>query len=97
MQRAKTLSGLFLQAFRVRWAALGRPGKGLVIVGLVLAAATALQFSACLFGACPSAAGPCDSPCSATAESDEPCPFSAAQAEETEAGAEAEHPPCHAE
>lgn len=98
MQRAKTLSGLALQALRVRWAGLGSSAKTLIVVGLLLAAATALQFSLCLFGGCPSAAGPCNSPCEMADSSDEPCPFSAQEAQVEAAAADTAEdvPPCHA-
>ena len=102
--RAKTITGLLLQALRLRWAALGGKGKTLLFAGLVLAGAVGLQLGVCAFGACP-ASGPCsrgDSPCAAdaAADPDAPCPYSARQAEEAaavEAAEPTEHPPCHAE
>ncbi|MFK7989764.1 MAG: hypothetical protein AB8I08_27345 [Sandaracinaceae bacterium] len=98
MQRAKTLSGLALQALRVRWAGLGKSVKTLIVVGFLLAAATALQFSMCLLGGCPSSASPCNSPCEMADRSDEPCPFSAQEGSEAAEPAAAEDvPPCHAQ
>ena len=100
MRRAKTLTGLAFQALRVRWAALGSGVKTLIIVSMVLAGAATLHFGACLLGGCPSSASPCNSPCSGAAQSDEPCPYSAARAEEAAAAQAATEPaddvpPCH--
>ncbi len=99
--RAKTLTGLLFQFFRMRWAALGKLGKVAVFAGLVLAGAAVLHFGACYLGACESAS-PCDAPCEiGTAPAEEaPCPYAAraaaeqAAAEEAAAGTEADVPPC---
>jgi len=99
--RAKTLTGLFLQYLRTRWAGLGRTAKIALVAGLVLAGAAVFQLGACMFGACP-ASGPCgasQSPCSMEADADEPCPYSGARLEQAEAApAPADDaPPCHAD
>lgn len=96
MQRAKTVTGLFLQYVRSRWGGLGRGGKLFLIGGLVLAAVASFQLGACLFGAC--GASPCSagrqSPCHLASQNDEPCPYAAARADEP-AEPPADHPPCH--
>lgn len=88
VKRATTLSGLLVQALRVRWAALGGPAKVLLVVGLLLGAAATFHVGACFLGGCPAMAS---SPCSRADVSDEPCPFAARRAEQ----APAEAPPCH--
>lgn len=104
MKRARTLSGLLVQFFRMRWNALGTGGKSVLVVALVIAAVAALRIGMCGFGGC--ASGPCEmssSPCSRASESNEPCPYAAAHADPTadpaadgESEAPADVPPCHA-
>lgn len=93
MKRARTLSGLLVQFFRMRWAGLGKGGKSVVVVAIVIAAMATLRLAACGFGGC--AATPCEldaSPCTRASDSNEPCPYSTpAQAEP-----QADAPPCHA-
>lgn len=72
VKRATTLSGLLVQALRVRWAALGGPAKLLVVVGLLLGAALTFHVGACFLGGCPAMNS---SPCSRADVSDEPCPL----------------------
>lgn len=98
MRRAKTVTGLFLQYLRARWAGLGKAGKLLVGLGLVLGTFAVFQFGACMFGGCPSRRAPCE------LRADEPCPYSGRVAAQEEAppeespeegdGAE-DRPPCH--
>lgn len=91
--RAKTLTGLFFQFLRMRWDALGKRGKLLLVAGLVLAGAGAFHLGACYLGGCHSAS-PCSAPCDiGAADQDEPCPYAAARAE-AEAEAQADVPPC---
>jgi hypothetical protein len=98
MRRAKTLTGLFLQAARVRWNALGKGAKLLVLASLVLTGLAAVQLGTCLLGGCPASSSPCHG--AAAAEGDSPCPYagrrSAPAATPEEAPASAEQPPCHA-
>jgi hypothetical protein len=108
MQRARTLSGLLVQFFRMRWNALGKVGKSVVVVAIAIAAVAAVRVAMCGFGGC--AAGPCElssTPCARAAESNEPCPYSAAHGDtaadteaepqaDTEAEPQADTPPCHA-
>ena len=96
--RAKTLTGLFFQFLRMRWDALGKRGKLLLVAGLVLAGAGAFHLGACYLGGCPYAS-PCSAPCEIGAadgsDGDEPCPCPyAAAAAESEAAPQADVPPC---
>ncbi|HJL14703.1 MAG TPA: hypothetical protein RMH99_03550 [Sandaracinaceae bacterium LLY-WYZ-13_1] len=96
MQRARTLTGLFFQLVRQRWAALGKGAKVALVATAVLVTAVGVQLAACAFGAC-GASGPCglesSPPChGAATDADEPCPYSARR---TAPAAEAETPPCH--
>lgn len=101
VQRAKTTLGLLAQVIALRWNALGKRGKILLVAFGVLAGVTAAQFGMCMLGTC----GPCGassaSPCSAAADSSEPCPYAAEELEAAtpEVSAEADvsdTPPCHA-
>jgi hypothetical protein len=90
VKRAKTVTGLFFQLLRTRWAALSTPAKAFAVAGLILAAAFAVK-ATCLFGGCPAAARPCQmrAPCqrAAMVEPAAPAPMSYAS--------DMDVPPCH--
>lgn len=97
MARAKTLTGLFFQFFRMRWEALGKRGKLLLLAGLALASVAAFHVGTCYLSGCAASNAPCDIPCSTEAvDEDAPCPYAARAAAEQAAAeqAAADVPPC---
>lgn len=96
VRRAKTTLGLLVQYAKLRWSRLGRGFKLLLLATLVVGGLAALQYGACLFGACP--AGPCsldEQPCHGAYDSDEPCPYSGSYEAPAPEPSE-DVPPCHA-